>query len=82
MSRYLKSVCTVILVICMLTVTVFAEENLAYDGYNYDAYGTSTPAPEGYEPILRIKGEDMECGAFNSPQDIFYAENGEIYIAD
>lgn len=82
MSRFLKSVCVIFLVVCILTVTAFAEENLSYNGYNYDAYGASTPSPEGYEPILRINGEDIECGAFNSPQDIFCAENGEIYVAD
>ncbi len=82
MSRFLKGMCLAILVLVLLSTTVFAADNLSYNGYNYDAYGTSTPAPEGYEPILQFSGSELPCGAFNSPQDIFAADDGKIYIAD
>ncbi len=82
MSRFLKILCVTVLALCMLSTSVFAAGNLSYDGYNYDAYGVSTPAPEGYEPILKFSGEDLPCGSFKTPQDIFAAETGEIYIAD
>ena len=81
-SRFLKAVCVSLIVVCLLCTTVFAASDLSYNGYNYDAYGTSTPAPEGYEPTLQIRGEELECGAFSGPEDIFYAKDGNIYIAD
>ncbi len=82
MSRFLKSICLAVLVLTLLSTTVLAADNLSYNGYNYDAYGTSTPAPEGYEPISSFSGSELPCGAFNSPQDIFAADDGNIYIAD
>ncbi len=81
-SQFIKVVCITLTMICLLSTTVFAAKDLSYDGYNYDAYGTSTPVPEGYEPVLRFSGNDLPCGAFKSPQDIFADDSGNIYIAD
>ena len=80
--RVLKYVVITLLLIAVSSVSVFAASDLSYDGYNYDAYAMSTPSPEGYEPVLRIRGEELPCGAFKSPEDIFYSKDGFIYIAD
>ncbi len=81
-SRFFKVVCISLIMFCLLSTSVFAASDLSYDGYNYDAYGVSTPAPEGYEPTLQIRGEALPCGAFNAPEDVFYAKDENIYIAD
>lgn len=81
-TRFLKLVCVTLLMLCMLSTGAFAASDLSYDGYNYDAYGTSTPAPEGYEPVLSIRGEELGCGALKEPQDIFHGDDGYLYIAD
>lgn len=81
-SYLLKIICITIVALMLFSITAYASNDLSYDGYNYDAYGTSTPAPEGYEPIMKIRGEDLPCGAFNAPEDIFYAKDGRIYVAD
>lgn len=78
----LKCVVIALMLSILLSTTVFAASDLSYDGYNYDAYSTSTPSPEGYEPVLRIRGESLPCGGFNAPEDIFYAKDNFIYIAD
>ncbi len=82
MKRVVMSLIIIVLLCCFFSQNVFASNDLAYDGYNYDAYGISTPSPEGYEPYFRLRGEGLPCGAFNSPEDVFYADDGNIYIAD
>lgn len=82
MSRLSKIVICAVTVISLFVTQVFAASDLAYDGYNYNAYGESVSSPEGYEPSFTINGESLGCGSLNSPQDIFAAENGDIYIAD
>lgn len=77
-----KYVVVALLLCSVFSVSCFAANDLSYDGYNYDAYSVSTPSPEGYEPILRIKGEELPCGAFNAPEDLFYSKDNYIYIAD
>ena len=77
-----RIICLLLCFVCLFTVTASAADDLSYDGYNYDAYGVSTPAPEGYEPTAQIRGEELPCGAFSAPEDIFYAEDGNVYIAD
>ena len=81
-SKIIKFAIITLVLICLFSTSVFASKDLSFNGYNYDAYSQSTPAPEGYEPILRIRGETLPCGAFNTPGDICYAKDGNIYIAD
>ena len=81
-SNILKFASILLMLLFALTPTVMAARDISYDGYNYDAYGVSTPAPEGYEPFLKIQGENLQCGAFNGPEDIFFSEDDLIYVAD
>lgn len=78
----IKYVVIALLICSVFAITCFASNDLSYDGYNYDAYSVSTPSPEGYEPVLRIKGEELPCGTFKTPEDVFYSQDNYIYIAD
>lgn len=82
MRRIIKFIICIVLISSLFVVTVGAASDLSYSGYNYDAYGSSISAPEGYEPLSVIRGENLECGAFNGAQDIFASDNGDIFVAD
>lgn len=82
MSKYIKITLIVIAVFCLVSISVTADSSLSYEGYNYDAYGISTPVPEGYEPVEKLDGNLLGCGAFKNPQDIMKSDEGNIYIAD
>lgn len=53
-----------------------------YDGYNYNVWGQSVPAPNSYLPERAIRGEELGIGRFSNPQDMFVDGNGELYVLD
>ena len=55
--------------------------------YNYDDREDLTYTPSAYEPIKAIAGNGLKyngvsIGNFVSPQDICYADDGNLYLAD
>lgn len=53
-----------------------------YQGYNYDYWNMSNPAPDAYIPVRSIGGRDVEVGAFKSPADMYVDKNENIYLLD
>lgn len=52
-----------------------------YQGYNYDAWGESVPAPQSYLPVKAITL--VETGlALKNPSDVFVWQESLIYISD
>lgn len=61
-------------------LTAFADE--PYNGYSYDWWGDTVPSQNGYVVDKVVSGIDIGCGSLSSPNDLFFAEDGTLYIAD
>ena len=75
-----------VLVGMSFTIPVAASDE-PYDTYNYDDREDLTYTPSSYEPIKAIAGNGLKyngvsIGNFVSPQDICYADDGNLYLAD
>lgn len=80
----MKRIIAIMIVAAMLLlepVSAFAQ-TLPYDTYNYDYQKNVVPTPAAYIPDEVIYSVDLECGKFASPQDMFVAQDGIIYVAD
>jgi len=53
-----------------------------YDSYNYSYWGESVPSPAAYLPSRVIDGNRLGVGTFREPEDLFVAEDGQVYILD
>ncbi len=55
----------------MLTAAIGAPAVSAehYNVYNYDCWGEAVPAQAGYAAQRAVSGQDLGCGAFNTPSD-------------
>lgn len=53
-----------------------------YETYSYDSMGNAVPSQAGYAPERTVSGHDLGVGAMDSPEDIFFAQDGFFYIAD
>ncbi len=83
MKRTAKVGILVFLMACfILGNPVVAYGALPYNTYTYDYKGRSILSPAAYLPAEIIDGERLEVGAFKDPEDMFMAENGDIYILD
>ena len=75
-----KLLCTLMVaVIFSLGSVAFAAE--PYQGYNYNSWSVSEPAPNAYEATETVSGVTAGAGDFASPQDMVY-RNGELFILD
>ena len=90
LSHSLKKLTALLSVFVMvgmsLTIPAAASDE-PYDTYNYDDREDVTYTPSAYEPIKSIAGNSFtyngeNIGNFVTPQDICYAEDGNLYIAD
>lgn len=76
----------VVLFICVLLILlssgVSAESTLPYDGYIYNAWDESVPAPNGYLPDASYTGEQLGVGGLKDPSDVFVDNKNSIYISD
>ena len=68
----------------MLTAAISAPAVSAehYNVYNYDCWGEAVPAQAGYAAQRAVSGQDLGCGAFNTPSDLFRDWEDRFYIAD
>lgn len=62
--------------------SVYAAASEPYEPYNYDSRGEAVPSQAGYTAQRAVSGYDLGIGAMENPSDIFYAFNGNFYIAD
>lgn len=79
--RIFSFIFTAVLMICT-GAPASAVENVPYHTYNYDYWGDVYYTPAAYVPSGNYSGEELGVGAFSSPQDIFVAQDGCVYVAD
>ena len=80
----MKRLIAVVLALATLT-TLFAipaSAQTPYEGYNYNSWKQSVPAPTGYMPDDYFVGREYECGDFSNPQDIFIGDDDIVYVTD
>ena len=53
-----------------------------YESYNYDNWGDAIPSQAGYTADRAVSGFDLGVGAFSDPSDIFFDDEGVLYITD
>ncbi|MEG6614596.1 gluconolactonase [Pseudoclostridium thermosuccinogenes] len=63
-------------------VPVLAASSVPYHTYNYDYWENIYYTPAAYIPSGNISGVNIGIGMFSNPQDIFVAEDGNVYVAD
>lgn len=80
-KRFAVLALTLVLCLTMFPLTASAD-NLPYDSYNYDYWENVSFTPAPYVPDGSVSGVSLGCGAFNNPQDICVAPDGDLYIAD
>ncbi|MFA6735478.1 MAG: YIP1 family protein [Saccharofermentanales bacterium] len=52
-----------------------------YEGYNYNSWGVSVPAPNAYSPNAIINGSSLGTVPLLQPSDMFY-KDGVLYVLD
>ena len=62
--------------------TSITNFTVPYTSYLYDFWEKAVPSPQAYLPSRVVRGEDLQVGALNNPNDLFVSEQGEIYIVD
>lgn len=65
----------------MFLSLAFPASAESYWGYNYDSWGKSEAAPNGYQVQKVFQSNGLPCGSFSDPTD-FYCYNGFIYVLD
>lgn len=64
----------------LMTSVAYADE--PYTGYNYDWWGEPVPSQNGYIVDKVVTGADMGVGNLSEPNDMFFTDAGDLYIAD
>ncbi|WP_274365100.1 YIP1 family protein [Paenibacillus thermotolerans] len=76
-----KILATLFAAALMLSMAPFALAEQA-PGYNYSFWGEPNPAPAAYVVDKTLYGEDIGAGKLSSPQDLYVAADGKMYLAD
>ncbi|MFP4015569.1 MAG: YIP1 family protein [Halanaerobiales bacterium] len=73
-----------ILLILLSSVAIADDSTFSvpYYSYTYDFWQDPVMAPQPYQPLEVIDGDDIGVGGFKNPQDFYVWEDKEIYIAD
>lgn len=72
-----------IVLLCLCLAFCVPVSAAPYSNYVYDYYsGKPVAEPDAYEPERVITAETIGTETLSSPQDLFVAEDGRIYLAD
>ena len=68
--------------LCPLVFLSGSVQAYAEDSYIYDSSGKAVPSRAGYKAMRSVSGNELGCGDFSEPADIFRSSSGEFFIAD
>jgi len=79
-----RKLCSILLFITVLTVScsTAAYADVSYECYNYDYWGNVVPSPVSYTPERTVSGADLGISDFNTPSDMAFDGEGNLYVAD
>lgn len=67
---------------CAFLLFSVSVQAYAADSFIYDSSGKAVPSRAGYEAVRSVRGNELGCGDFSEPADIFCTEKGDFFIAD
>lgn len=70
-----------LLVLAILLCSSVSVYAVPYQGYLFDFWSETVPAPEAYVPARILSGTDLGVGNFNNPQDLLVSTD-YIYLLD
>ena len=73
-------VCMGMAILFCVPLQVSAQSN--FNSYTYDEWNGSVAAPASYQPVVALNGLQIGAGAFNTPQDFYMDDKGNLYLAD
>lgn len=80
--KKLRILSFVILLAMVVTTLMPVAGATPYANYFLSTDGWTLPTPAAYVPVKVIDFKTKEEGKLSKPQDMFIADNGNIYIAD
>lgn len=72
----------IIILVAVNCTEVSASANLPYQTYNYDYWNDIYFTPAAYIPDGNISGVDLGTENMVTPQDVYAADDGRVYICD
>lgn len=84
MLRKLVRMITILLLVFVFTIyeDTVASADVPYKTYTYNFWLERVESPHPYIPDAELNGIDLGVGKLDTPNDLFIAENGDIYIVD
>ena len=81
-NKILSIACIALILTLMLVTPVAALSDTAYQGYIYDSYDKSNPAPIGYEPEKMVNKNVLGLDNIGRLYDMDFDEEGLLYVLD
>ncbi len=81
-KRYTGVFAAALAALTLLAPCSSAASGEPYESYNYDNWGDAIPSQAGYTADRAVSGFDLGVGAFSDPSDIFFDDEGVLYITD
>lgn len=81
-KRYTGVFAAALAALTLLAPCSSAASGEPYESYNYDNWGDAIPSQAGYTADRAVSGFDLGVGAFSDPGDIFFDDEGVLYITD
>ena len=80
MKTLRRSLC-ILLLFCLLLVTVSADN--PYYSYNNTEWVTGVESPDVYDPVTKVKLNNMEgVAGIRKPSDFYFDGSGLLYVLD
>ena len=81
-SKFFSIACIALVLTLLLVTPVAALSDTAYQGYVYDSYDKSNPAPVGYEPKMVATPNVLGLTDVGTLWDMDFDDDGYLYVLD
>lgn len=82
LRQLIQSLCVCMGTALLLCTPLQVSAQSNFNSYTYDEWDGSVAAPPSYQPVTALNGLQIGAGAFNTPQDFFMDDRGNLYLAD
>lgn len=81
-NKILSIACIALALTILLLTPVAALSDTPYQGYMYDSYDKSNPAPVGYEPEKVVNQNVLGLSSVSRLYDMDFDKDGNLYVLD
>lgn len=81
-KKFLNIACIALALTVLLITPVAALSDTPYQGYIYDSYDKSNPAPVGYEPEKVVNQHVLGLESIGRLYDMDFDDEGNLYVLD